>query len=303
MKELKFIKDIQKKAGSAAGRLVLGIGDDCAVFRKGKDDLFVWGSDMITEGTHFRVEEGYERIGRKAVAVNISDIAAMGAVPKYITVSIGIPPEMKMSDALKIYDGITDICSEFGVQLAGGDTVRAESLVIGVSIIGTSDKKRLLTRSGAKEGDLILITGPVRNGRKEHLDFTPRLSESLFLTERRKPSAMIDVSDGIVPDIGRICTESKVGCLLFEENIPLSSGLTIDDAMYYGESFELLFTMKECRAEKLPSWADDNELAGFFFIGGVTPVLHGVRVVKPSRENMQGVITYAGKYKDHYALA
>lgn len=282
MKEFEFIKYIRKNNSKPYGGLIKGIGDDCAVIEKDKNTFFVWSADMIAEGTHFRADDGYEDIGHKAVAVSISDIAAMGADPKYITVSIGMPRGFRLSSVKKIYDGIFETCQKYGVQLAGGDTVKAESLVIDISIIGTVDKKKLITRSGAKPGDLVLVTGPVRDGRKEHLKFLPRLLESSFLARRYKPSSMIDVSDGIAPDIGRICQESNVGCLLFQENIPLSPGVSIDDAMHYGESFELLFTMNEKNAEKLPSHSEEIDLAGFFVIGIVTHVSHGMKMVMPS---------------------
>ncbi|MFA6635965.1 MAG: thiamine-phosphate kinase [Candidatus Omnitrophota bacterium] len=282
MKELEFIKKIQISAKKLPGDLVLGIGDDCAVMEKDKNTFFVWGSDMITEGTHFRIKDGYERIGRKSVAVNISDVAAMGGRPMYITVSIGMPYGMKASDALKIYKGISGIAGEYGIQLAGGDTVRSEKLVIDVSIIGKVLKKDLVTRSGAREGDLVLITGPVRNGRKEHLDFIPRISESRFLVKYYKPGAMIDVSDGIASDMGRICMESGTGCILFEKDIPLSAGLSMEDAMHYGESFELLFTMEKKKAEKLISRRKGASLPGFFVIGKITAASQGIKIMRSS---------------------
>jgi thiamine-monophosphate kinase len=279
MKELEFIKKIKKKTATSGGGLVLGIGDDCAVIEKDENNFFVWASDMITEGSHFRAKDGYSRIGRKAVAVNISDVAAMGAVPKYITVSIGIPPRMKMTEALKVYDGIHSICREYGILIAGGDTVRSSKLTIDVSVIGIVKKKEIITRSGAEEGDLILITGPVRDGKKEHLDFTPRFEESRFLARKHRPGAMIDVSDGIALDVSRVCEASGTGCLLYAENIPLSQGLTLKDALYYGESFELLFTMSVEKAQKLPSRENNKGLAGFFVIGVVTRRSKGMKIV------------------------
>ena len=282
MKELELIKGIRKKVGKPSGGLATGIGDDCAVIEKDKNNFFVWGADMIIEDTHFRIKDGYERIGRKAVAVNISDIAAMGAEPKYITVSIGVPQGIKMPDVMKVYSGINGICREYGVQVVGGDTVKSSKLIIDVSIIGVVSKKKLITRSGARPGDLILVTGPVRNGKKQHLDFIPRLSESRFLVEGHKPSAMIDVSDGIAPDIGRICEESKVGCFLYEESIPLTLGLTAEDALYYGESFELLFTMSDQRARRLPPRADNPLFSDFFVIGKVTGSFRGKKMMLSS---------------------
>ncbi|HPN73040.1 MAG TPA: thiamine-phosphate kinase [Candidatus Omnitrophota bacterium] len=278
MKELDFIKSVEKMFPARSLGLVKGIGDDCAVIEKDSRTFFVWGADMMVEGTHFTAADGYERIGRKAVAVNISDVAAMGATPKYITVSIGIPPGMSLAKAGRIYKGIRDICREYGVSLAGGDTVRSEKIVIDVSILGTVRKSGLVTRSGARPGELILITGPVRDGKREHLDFSPRIKESVFLSGKFRPSAMIDVSDGIAMDIARISDQSGTGCLLYEESIPLAEGLSPEDALYYGESFELLFTMSAEKASKLPYYSETTGLAGFFVIGEVTKASLGMRI-------------------------
>ncbi|MFH1878834.1 MAG: thiamine-phosphate kinase [Candidatus Omnitrophota bacterium] len=282
MKELDLVNEIRRRAGGSSGALKLGIGDDCAVLDYKSGRYLLWAADMLVEGTHFlRRMAGYREIGRKAVAVNISDIAAMGGNPEYITVSIGVRPDMTRADIMKLYDGIFGICREFNVSVAGGDTNLSDKLVIDVSILGTVDKKRLVTRSGARPGDLIMVTGPVRDGKACHLDFTPRLAESRFIAGRYRPTAMIDVSDGLAPDLGRICAESGVGCVLRETAIPLSEGLSLDDALYYGESFELLFTMPRPESERMIRGRKRHKaLCGFFVAGEITEKHRGMSLVK-----------------------
>ena len=252
MEELKLIETIRKRAKKSPKGVKLGIGDDCAVLDYDKKRYLLWATDMLVEGTHFRIKNTtYEKIGRKCVNVNVSDIAAMGGVPKYITVTLGLPKNIDKNALNKIYDGIFKACKAYGIQVIGGDTNRSKVLIIDISIIGTVEKKKLLTRSGAKEQQLILITGPIGNGRKEHMDFRPRLEEAEFLASNYKIGAMIDVSDGIAMDASRICTESRSGCRLYEETFPLSKGLSLKDALYFGESFELLFTMDVKEARRL----------------------------------------------------
>ncbi|MFC1643997.1 thiamine-monophosphate kinase, partial [Candidatus Omnitrophota bacterium] len=281
MKELELVARIRKRAGRPGKGVKVGIGDDCAVLEHDAKRYLLWATDMLVEGTHFRLKDaGYDRIGRKAVAVNISDIAAMGGVPRYITVAVGLPAGMKRAVFDAIYGGILSICKEYGIEVVGGDINRSERLIIDISIIGFVEKKRLTKRSGAKEGQLILVTGPVRNGKKEHLDFTPRLEEARFLTERRGVSSMIDVSDGIAMDLGRICSESGVGCILYADAVPLSEGLSLEDALYYGESFELLFTMGTKKARELFLYMKRRrETPGYFVIGEITPKKNGLRLI------------------------
>ena len=252
MKELKFVEYLKRKTGKPVKGVKLGIGDDCAVLEAGKDKYILWASDMLVSGTHFIPgKDPYKKVGRKACAVNISDIAAMGGVPKYITVSLGVPPKLNDAALKDIYEGMLAICKEYNVQIVGGDTVRSENLVIDVSIIGEVKKKELVLRSGVKSGDVIMVTGPIRDGKKTHLDFDPRLTESQYLGKNFKINSMIDVSDGLAMDLTRICKESKRGARLDPSMIPLSSGLSLKDAMHYGESFELLFTMSPKEADKL----------------------------------------------------
>jgi thiamine-monophosphate kinase len=281
MREIKIIEEVRKRAGRPPKPIEIGIGDDCAVLGYDKNNFLLWASDMLVEGTHFKKgKTSYKKIGRKAVAVNISDSAAMGGEAKYITVSLGVPKEVSSSSVRNIYDGIFSICSKYGIKVVGGDTVRSKKIVIDVSIIGIVRKKHLLRRSGAKEKDLILVTGPVRDGKKTHLNFTPRVTEGQFLAKHYKVNSMIDTSDGIAPDIAHICAESAVGCALYTEAIPLSRGLTLKDALYYGESFELLFTMpvKEVRSLFLHKRVRKGNFK-FYIIGEITAKRKGMCII------------------------
>jgi len=269
MKELKLIKEIEGIAGNPGKGVKLGIGDDCAVIECDRKSYLLWASDMLIEGTHFNLKDaGYQRTGRKAVAVNISDIASMGGVPEYITVSVGLPAEGSLKAIRALYSGIKKICREYGISIVGGDVNRSKKLVIDVSIFGKVEKKRLITRSGAKEGDLILVTGPVRNGRKDHLDFVPRLKEARFLSGNYRISSMIDTSDGIAADLNRICASSRTGCRIYGDAVPLSEGSSFEDALYYGESFELLFTMSPLEARKLFKDIGRKRLELVYFVIG-----------------------------------
>lgn len=281
MKEIKIINMIQKLAGKPGKGVNTGIGDDCAVLDHDRRKYLLWAADMLVEGTHFRKEEGYERIGRKSVAVNISDIAAMGGYPKYILISLGVPGKNTESIVREFYKGIKKIADEYGVKILGGDLDRSEKLVIDVSIIGFVEKGRLIKRSGAKEGDIVLVTGPVRDGKKTHLDFAPRLKEARSLSGRYRINSMIDVSDGIAPDMRRVCAVSRVGCRIYDNAIPLSKGLAVEDALYFGESFELLFTMAPREARKLfKHIKNTGKDPNYFVIGEITSKKAGTKRVR-----------------------
>lgn len=281
MREIKLIEEIKRRSGRAPKGLKSGIGDDCAVLDYDKSRYMLWATDMIVDGTHFSAgKTPYPKIGRKAVAVNISDIAAMGGLPKYITVTLGVPPAMKDGGIMSLYDGIFGICREYGITVVGGDTNRSGRLVIDVSIIGFVEKKKLTLRSGAKVGEKVLITGPVRNGKVSHFDFRPRVKESVIITSRYSPGAMIDVSDGVAMDIGRICSASRVGCVLRADAIPLVKGLSLNDALNYGESFELLFTMSPNNTAKLLKTKKSSGSDGsFYVIGEITSRASGMKLV------------------------
>ncbi len=282
MKELKLINEIRKRAGKPRKGVKMGIGDDCAVLDFDKERYLLWAVDMLIENTHFTSGAALEKVGRKAVAVNISDIAAMGGVPNYITVSIGVPRRIGLAGIRKIYNGIFRICRGYGIQVVGGDTNRSDKLIVDVSIFGTVEKEYLTPRSGARDNDVIFLTGPVRDGKKSHLDFMPRLKEARYLVSNYKINSMIDVSDGIAMDLGRICSESHAGCELYSGDIPLSKGLTLDDALYYGESFELLFTVPEIVAAKIISGGRRAGGGGIFYpVGRVKTKPKGMNIIYP----------------------
>jgi len=299
MKELELVEYIRKRAGRPGKGVKIGIGDDCAVLEYDAKHYLLWATDMLVEGTHFRLKgTPYRKIGRKAVAVNISDIAAMGGLPRHVTVAMGIPGGMAGSAVRGIYDGIFGICKDHGIKVIGGDINRSGRLIVDVSIMGLVEKERLIKRSGAREKDLVLITGPVRSGKKEHLDFAPRLKEARFLSRRCKINSMIDTSDGIALDMGRICSESGVGCRLYEGAIPLSKGLTLEEALYSGESFELVFTMgvKEARKLFLKRRSFLPQAGGreceYFVIGEITPKKNGLCLIR--KEGRAGALKMTG---------
>ena len=278
MRELTIINYIKSIVQNNSKDIKIGIGDDCAVLEYNKDNYLLCSTDMIIENTHFVINKAsdYKKIGHKAVAVNVSDIVAMGGVAKYITISIGLPNNIEQKKIKQLYSGILDTCKKYNVNIIGGDTNKSKDLVISISILGIVNKKKLVLRSTAKKGDFIFITGPIRNGKNEHLTFSPRIEESEFLVNKYKVNSMIDVSDGIALDLNRICYASNVGCNLYKTFLPLSTGLKFDDALYYGESFELLFTMNSKEANKL---LKSDTKFHFFVIGDIIEKNKGINII------------------------
>ena len=254
--EFGLIDRIRKYAPINAG-VIKGIGDDTAVLRHTKDKYLLFTTDMLVEGTHFTCRMGGTAIGHKALACSISDIAAMGGAPTHAVVSLGVAPKIPVRFVEDIYKGMAVLAKRFGVSIVGGDTVRSDKAMINVALLGEVAKKHLVTRSGAKSGDWIFVTGTL--GRSlatgKHLNFTPRLKEAWFLVKNFKPSAMIDISDGLAGDLNHILKASKVGARLWDNAVPLTKGATLTQALTDGEDFELLFTLKESDAMRLLKWS------------------------------------------------
>ena len=250
--ELGLINCISKKVRCDRS-VIKGIGDDTAVIKWTSGKYFLFTCDMLIEDVHFkRAGATPYQIGHKALARNISDIAAMGGVPKYALVSIGLDPSLPVEFADGIFEGINKLAKQFGINIVGGDTSRSSKVVIDVSLIGEVEKKLLTLRSGAKEGDAIFVTGELGGSIKgKHLNFTPRLEEARALVKNFKVNSMIDISDGLLLDLWRVLDASKAGAVIYEDLIPVSSRAgSFRRAVTDGEDFELLFTMAPKEAER-----------------------------------------------------
>jgi thiamine-monophosphate kinase len=230
-----------------------GVGDDCAVIKWTKEKYLLFTTDTIIEGVDFRKQDDPYLIGRKALAISLSDIAACGGMPKYCLISLSIPGKTKVNVCDRIYKGMKYLAGQYGVSIVGGDLSASKILAVNISLIGFVEKKRLVLRNGAKPGDMIFVTGGLGGSISgKHLAFEPRLKEARLLVKGFKINSMIDISDGLIQDLSHILEESKTGAVLYEDLIPVNkqaSGLR--DAFYSGEDFELLFTLSLKEARKL----------------------------------------------------
>jgi thiamine-monophosphate kinase len=234
--------------------VLIGIGDDAAAVTGFGKEILLLATDMLTEGVHFTARTPPEGVGYKALACNISDIAAMGGTARYALVSIGVPPATPLSYVTGLYRGMARLAKKFKISIVGGDTVRSVRVVVNVALAGSVRKKDLVTRKGARPGDVILVTGPLGGSWRRGKDcmFTPRVAEAQFLLENGcKPTAMIDISDGLVADLGHVLEQSGVAASLERARIPVAGKATLQQALYDGEDFELLLTLPPSRVRKL----------------------------------------------------
>lgn len=244
-------------------RILVGPGDDCAVLHWGSAVPWLVTTDMLLEGTHFHLQQaGAYRVGRKALAVNLSDIAAMAGRPIAAFTSVAFP-RGQASVPEDLYGGLRDLADSFGVSLAGGDTNSWDGgLAISVTLLGETLPSGPVLRSGALPGDWLFVTGPLGGSiLGKHLDFTPRVLEAQMLAEQVRLHAMIDISDGLAADLGHIVEESGCGALLRAGAIPidpaaqrLNDGISrLDHALGDGEDFELLFAVSPQDGQRLLS--------------------------------------------------
>ncbi|MBU1863975.1 MAG: thiamine-phosphate kinase [Candidatus Omnitrophica bacterium] len=231
-----------------------GVGDDCAVIQKNRNTYQLLTTDMSIEGVHFdhkKVKPA--EIGYKACARSISDIAAMGGIPRYAVVAFAIPKTLPVRYVNDLFKGIKKCASLFSVSIVGGDTSQSKNIMIAISVVGDVEKKRLVLRRGARVGDGIYVTGTLGGSIiKKHVSFKPRVHEARFLTHHASIHAMIDISDGLVQDLGHILKSSGVGCVIEEPTVPVSRDAlritrhdrhtALQHALYDGEDFELVFT-------------------------------------------------------------
>lgn len=279
MNELEFIGYLKRNI--KRGRdVIYGIGDDAAVIKYTREKYLLFASDMLIQGVHFSKDADPKDIGRKAVSVNISDIAAMGGIPKYVLMSVGVPKAGRSKILKSILNGAKAVCKKYDITIVGGDTNEGRNLVIDTAIIGEVEKKSLTLRSGAKIGDLIFVTGTLGEGRLRHLKFTPRIRQARTLTRLFKINSMIDISDGLFLDLYRLATASNVGALIYKSLIPLSERSTnFKEALEYGEDFELLFTLSVNEARKLMRYVGRYEYPDVTLIGKVVSKRRGLNFV------------------------
>lgn len=301
-----------------------GVGDDAAVLSYGDKEVLVT-TDLLLEGIHFDLRYvPLKHLGYKSAIVNFSDIYAMNGTPRQITVSLGVSSRFTVEHIEELYSGIRLACEIYGVDLVGGDTsASVTGLVISVTCLGESSKEDIVYRNGAKETDLICVSGDlgaaymglqllerenrVAAGTKEGESFQPDFSGKEYILERQlkpearkdvismlkekgiRPTAMMDVSDGLSSELLHICKASGVGCRIYEDKVPidyqtavmaeeLSMNLVMT-AMNGGEDYELLFTVPLTEHDKI------KDLKGISMIGYVTkPELGAAMVTRDGAE-------------------
>ena len=287
-----------------------GVGDDCAVLTFDGEKEVLVTTDMLMEGVHFDLTYmPLKHLGYKSAIVNFSDVYAMGGTPKQITVSLALGKRFSVEDMDEFYDGLRLACDEYGVDIVGGDTTSSMTgLAISITCIGECPKGKAIYRNGAKETDLICVSGDLgaaymglqllerekdvyygqvadaKAQGKEPVDFQPDFAGKEYLLERQmkpaarrdiiqalreagiQPTAMMDISDGLSSELMHICSQSNVGCRIYEEHIPLDYQTAVmaeelnmnvtTCALNGGEDYELLFTVPISDHEKVSNMKD-----------------------------------------------
>jgi thiamine-monophosphate kinase len=244
--------------------LATGPGDDCAVIDHDPQaaTLQLLKTDALVEHIHFLPEAPARAVGWKAAARVVSDFAAMGGQPGYFLITLALPPETPVAWVEDLYRGIGDCLAIHGGLLAGGETSsvpQGSAAVISIAATGSVRREHLVFRSTAKVGDAVFVTGQLGGSiQGKHLAFTPRLRESRWLVEKCKPTAMMDLSDGLAKDLPRLAAASGCGFQLDRPALPITSGCTPAQALADGEDYEILFTIEPNRAAGLlADWADE----------------------------------------------
>ncbi|HXG13385.1 MAG TPA: thiamine-phosphate kinase [Gemmataceae bacterium] len=261
MSEFAYI-DWVRRLTPADRRVLIGPGDDAAALRLTPGAPCLVTTDMLLEGSCFILAEaGPRQVGRKAMAVNLSDMAAMAGRPVAAVVSVGLPRQGGRALAEELYRGLRDVADAFDTALVGGDTNSWDGpLVIAVTLLGEATRRGPVGRGGARSGDWLLVTGPLGGSiRGKHLTFTPRVREALELHSLVNLHAMIDISDGLAADVNHLLEESHCGAVLRAEAIPITDearqmadGRTaLEHALGDGEDFELVFAVSPDEARAL----------------------------------------------------
>ena len=216
--------------------LVLGIGDDCAIYTPRANEDLLFTTDQMIEGVHFRAAQAASAIGERALARSLSDIAAMGGEPRFCLVALAVPADHE-TWITSFYRGLLRLAKQTGTALAGGDLSSDRKVHCDVMVCGAVARGKALRRDGAKTGDAIYVSG--RLGKKWDRKIKPRLALGQSLIGRA--TACIDLSDGLSLDLHRLCVASGVAAEI--DRVPVARGSTMERALHGGEDYELLFTM------------------------------------------------------------
>jgi thiamine-monophosphate kinase len=289
----------------ANASVVVGPGDDCAVLDLGAlDRQFLFKTDAVVEGVHFTTGTPAEKIGRKALARCLSDIAAMAGTPHAALVTLGLPREFQPDFVERIYAGMSALAQQHGVAIVGGETtLNPERILISVALLGSVPKGKAVLRSGARVGDAIFVTGELGGSLAgKHLDFEPRLAEARWLAEHFPMHAMIDLSDGLAGDLRQVLKASRVGAELLKRAIPISraakeaarAGASAKPpllaALTDGEDFELLFTVASKSAVPLlDAWKQQFPKLRLSCVGKITA---GDTVALRGKDGVQPMSTH-----------
>jgi len=295
----RLLKKPQKPLSLPGIKTLVPNGDDASVLSFSKNNL-VFTTDLLFENVHFSLDwdkalggrkKLFEALGYKSLAINVSDLSSMGCKDKpiYCLIGVGLPEKIDVKDILHLYNGLSKVCSKYGIQIIGGDTNSSAVLTIAVTVIGTVKKNNITRRSGAKPGDKIYVTGPLGDsagglaillGKNKKAKLQPEINNYLINRHLYPPvliknaqkiasraHCMIDCSDGLINSINLICWASKTGAIIDTTKIPLSKQLSayslltntsaLDYALYGGEDYELIFT-------------SNKTLSNYFCIGEIT---------------------------------
>lgn len=307
--EFGLINRIRQILGDGSDDVVLGVGDDAAVFRTHPGWMTILTTDALVEGVHFDLRyTPLNSLGWKALAINLSDVVAMGGIPGYGVVSLALPKDWKMEDVDLFYEGMVRCGKEYGCLLVGGDTARSKrGCFLAVAVVGEVEEECVVSRKGAHEGDILCVTGELGGARvglevlasgkdrnrypksvDRFLEPKVRLREARQLVTEIGVSSMIDISDGLSSEIGHICRESGLGCLVWEDRIPV-----LDEAVHWaeeqkrplakyafesGEEYELLFTVDRTRYDKRRARRSDESDLPVTVVGEMTRKEEGIRI-------------------------
>lgn len=300
--EFALIERIKGKTKLYSKDVIAGIGDDVAVLKYDGDNYHLFTTDMLVENSHFSLKYSTpEQIGGKAIEQNVSDIAAMGGLPKYAVVSLALPINMDVEFVDKLYEGLNKKSKKYRIGIVGGNLTHSKEIVVNVAMLAFVEKRHLVLRSGAEIDDLIFCSGDVGKSTaglellrhnlkgtsiKKHLEPICRLNLARKLV-KIGINSMIDVSDGVASEVRHICEESKVGAVIYANKIPISKGTindakkvgksALDFALYGGEDFELVFTANKNKLNKLKKF--DVKV-----IGEIVNNKYGIKLIKNNKK-------------------